>query len=189
MIDPIRRAYARLGLSPDASPTAVRRRFRTLVRMWHPDRFASDPVAAQEATERMAQINRDYQLLTQRIGVVPQAAASVDAAAPRTLSRAEVDSLVSSIGTEGPLDQLFSELDYFYFFSRHPPRLSGPSGRVTLATLAAAGTLGALWTAWVTTDATGPDTFSWSMIAVGALLAFVAGLEIRELIRARRFKA
>ena len=56
-------AYATLGLRRGASAAAVKRRYRALVRQWHPDRFASDPQGVTEATLMLKAINRAYKMI------------------------------------------------------------------------------------------------------------------------------
>jgi hypothetical protein len=130
MSDAARRAYATLGLPPGAAPALVKRRYRQLVRQWHPDRFASDAANQAEATERLAHFNAAYHLLTaeadsptapaadSRASSRPSAARSRPAAAASSppsatgrLSREQIEAMVQSIGTEGPLDGILSWLD------------------------------------------------------------------------------
>jgi hypothetical protein len=109
-MDDVRRAYAVLGLPADSSYAAVRRRYRALVKTWHPDRFAADPQAQAEANIRMRAINAAYTTLMERQvfskfpGTTYQARASAET--ERRLSREEIDTMVAGIGTEGPLDGL-----------------------------------------------------------------------------------
>lgn len=122
MHDDVRRAYAILGLPPGASSGQLRRRYRALVKTWHPDRFASDPVGQAAASERLAHINGAYRLLTE--GVLPAQPLDPPVSAPHAeqaarqphqpyarLSREEIDRMVAAIGTEGPLDSLFGWFD------------------------------------------------------------------------------
>lgn len=58
------RALAVLGLPADATPEAIRRRHRELVRRFHPDAQPNlGPVAQREATERFQEIQRAYETL------------------------------------------------------------------------------------------------------------------------------
>jgi hypothetical protein len=66
MSDELRSAYAALGLQPGAPLTKVKRQFKTLVRRWHPDRFASDPQGAAEANDRLRVINNAYSTILAR---------------------------------------------------------------------------------------------------------------------------
>ncbi len=61
MPDPLRQAYATLGVPQDASRRTLKARRKALVRQWHPDRFQNDPMGQAEATERMRAINDAYE--------------------------------------------------------------------------------------------------------------------------------
>lgn len=52
--------YRLLNLEPGASPEEVKRAFREQVGLWHPDRFAGDPVAQRRAADRLRQIIEAY---------------------------------------------------------------------------------------------------------------------------------
>ena len=108
MTDNVRRAYAVLGL-PEGSPhTAVRKRYMSLVKTWHPDRFASDPQGQAEAGERLRVINAAYSTLERRFGMpTPNATGQPKKPVGRRLTREEIDAIVSAIGSDGPLDDLF----------------------------------------------------------------------------------
>jgi len=61
---PRERALATLGLPAEATPDAIRRRHRALVRRFHPDAHRTlGPVAQREATERFLAIQRAYEEL------------------------------------------------------------------------------------------------------------------------------
>lgn len=107
-MDATRRSYAVLGLPPGSSYPAVRKRYMSLVKTWHPDRFASDPQGQAEAGERLRVINTAYSTL-ERCLDTPSAETPRRSpkASGRRLSRAEIDAIVAAIGSEGPLDDLF----------------------------------------------------------------------------------
>ena len=65
MPDELRSAYAVLGLRPGASLHRVKRQFKTLVRRWHPDRFANDAQGKAEANDRLRVINIAYSTILQ----------------------------------------------------------------------------------------------------------------------------
>lgn len=46
-----------LGLELGATLAEAEAKYRVLVRLWHPDRFAADPASAADATERMKRLN------------------------------------------------------------------------------------------------------------------------------------
>ncbi|MEH2459567.1 J domain-containing protein [Nostoc sp.] len=55
-------AYEILGLEPGASPAQVKRAYRKLVKIWHPDRFLEQK-QKQEAEEKIKSINVAYNKL------------------------------------------------------------------------------------------------------------------------------
>jgi len=65
MPDELRSAYAVLGLKPGASLPEVKQQFKTLVRRWHPDRYANDPQGRAEANDRLRVINNAYSTILQ----------------------------------------------------------------------------------------------------------------------------
>lgn len=60
-------AFRTLHLSPDATLKEVRHAYRTLVRSWHPDRYAHDPNLQQAAQERLKEINAAYHIARKNI--------------------------------------------------------------------------------------------------------------------------
>ena len=52
-----------LGLEPGASREEVKKAYRDLSKVWHPDRFAEDPTLQQKAGEQLKAINDAYQHL------------------------------------------------------------------------------------------------------------------------------
>ena len=58
----IERAYRLLGVTPDTSALRIKRAYRQLARVWHPDKFAQSTTDQRRATERMREINEAYQL-------------------------------------------------------------------------------------------------------------------------------
>lgn len=59
----IRNSYRALELDEGASPDAVKDAYRTLVKVWHPDRFGSDEKLRLRAEEKLKEINEAYELL------------------------------------------------------------------------------------------------------------------------------
>ena len=53
-------AFAVLGVPASASLADVKRAYRKLVAVWHPDRFARDPQRQSQAQERLKEINAAY---------------------------------------------------------------------------------------------------------------------------------
>ena len=56
-------AFLILECEPGCSEEVVRSSYRQMVRVWHPDRFETDPKLKQKATEKMKLLNEAYQLL------------------------------------------------------------------------------------------------------------------------------
>jgi DnaJ-like protein len=117
--DDRRRACAVLGLPRDAGPEEIRRRYKALVRRWHPDRHMADPRGATEAAARLREINAAYARL-RRLEVPPVSTPSAPevswhppAAPGRRLTREEIDRMVQSIGTEGFFEIAFGDVAWF----------------------------------------------------------------------------
>ena len=49
-----------LGVDSDASFEATRQAYKDLVRVWHPDRFQSDPELQRRAEQQLQRINEAY---------------------------------------------------------------------------------------------------------------------------------
>lgn len=109
-MDETARAYATLGVAPGAPLGEVRKRYRALVRQWHPDRFAADPQGQAEAAVRMRAINDAFRCVAARTtvpqpGPDPRAPAAGRSYRPgRRLTREEIDRMVETMGNDGPLD-------------------------------------------------------------------------------------
>ena len=52
-----------LGLGPHAIPQEIEETYRTLVKVWHPDRFAHDPKLRRDAEEKLKEINSAHEYL------------------------------------------------------------------------------------------------------------------------------
>lgn len=116
-VDDVRRSYAVLGLRPGAQLGQVRRRYKALVKKWHPDRYAADPVGQAEAANRMREINVAYDLLMQRLGPteVPhhfETRRSSRIPERDRLSREEIESIVRAIGSQGPVDTFLESVGW-----------------------------------------------------------------------------
>ena len=66
-----------LGVGPGATPKEVKEAYRDLVKVWHPDRFGSDPRLRQKAEEKLKEINDAYGLL--QSGLVSNGSAAAEA--------------------------------------------------------------------------------------------------------------
>ena len=116
-MDELARAYVTLGVTPAATLGDVRKRYKALVRKWHPDRFARDPQGQAEASLRMRAINDAFRTIVAsraepRIDPsgAPEAAATAYPRSPsfsgRRLTREEIDRMVETMKHDGPLDWL-----------------------------------------------------------------------------------
>jgi curved DNA-binding protein CbpA len=52
-----------LALRPGATAVEIKEAYRDMVKVWHPDRFGSDPRLRQKAEDKLKQINKAYQIL------------------------------------------------------------------------------------------------------------------------------
>ncbi len=57
--------YEILGVSPDADEETIKKKYRELVKKYHPDRYVNTPMADM-ASEKMKQINEAYDMLTNK---------------------------------------------------------------------------------------------------------------------------
>ncbi|MBI5655509.1 MAG: J domain-containing protein [Geobacter sp.] len=64
--------YEILGLKPDATSQEVRRAYRELVRVWHPDRFGDDLHLQQLAQEKLKEINEAYRVVKVDLAAHPR---------------------------------------------------------------------------------------------------------------------
>jgi preprotein translocase subunit Sec63 len=56
-------AFRVLGVEPGVGPLAARRRYRELIKEWHPDRHPAGSAAQAEATRRTQEINVAYRTI------------------------------------------------------------------------------------------------------------------------------
>ena len=61
MINDLQDCYRLLDVEPGAPRETVKRAYRELVRVWHPDRFEHDPALQQKVQEKLKQINLAYE--------------------------------------------------------------------------------------------------------------------------------
>ena len=55
--------YTTLGLHPDAKFNEIKHAYRTLVKRWHPDRFATDTDRLRQALEHFHAVTHAYAML------------------------------------------------------------------------------------------------------------------------------
>jgi hypothetical protein len=63
--------YRILGLKPGASPDDARSAYKSLVKIWHPDRFPENSTAQQQAEEKLKAINTAYQRIRDDLTAAP----------------------------------------------------------------------------------------------------------------------
>ena len=61
MLGGLRECYRTLDVEPGASLEEVKRSYRELVKVWHPDRFTNDPSLQSKAQEKLKPINLAYE--------------------------------------------------------------------------------------------------------------------------------
>ena len=89
-MDELSEHYRVLGLSPGATPAAIKQAYRDLVKVWHPDRFLHDDRLRVMAQEKLKEINGAYEILcahefnpTAEPAADPEPQASAEAPLPR----------------------------------------------------------------------------------------------------------
>ena len=116
----LRRACAVLGLSIPVNEDRLKRRYKALVRRWHPDRYQADPAGQAEATRRLCDINIAYDMLSRTLGT-REAAEEVPtppppAAPSYTWSKERVDAIVDSMNESNRLE-LFPDWNFHRIIS------------------------------------------------------------------------
>jgi len=99
MLDPVRKAYATIGVTPGVSARELKQQYKRLVRQWHPDRWTHDPVGQIDAAEKMRAINDAYSTLHR---LLPRDVER-QPGAKRSLTKEEMDAIVQAIGTDSPV--------------------------------------------------------------------------------------
>lgn len=68
MINDLTESYRILDLEPGASAEDIKRSYRELVKVWHPDRFRGDAKLCAKAEEKLKQINIAFERLCNAVG-------------------------------------------------------------------------------------------------------------------------
>ncbi|MDZ8185981.1 MAG: DnaJ domain-containing protein [Nostoc sp. ChiSLP02] len=82
-------AYEILELEPGASPAQLKRAYRKLVKVWHPDRFF-DRKQKQEAEEKIKKINVAYNKLKSELPFQPPTTANPSSSSPKNTTKVSV---------------------------------------------------------------------------------------------------
>ncbi len=69
--DQVRNCLQTLELGEGASMEAIRRAYKDLVRVWHPDRFSGDPGLRRRAEEKSKRLNVAYETLVRHFEHTP----------------------------------------------------------------------------------------------------------------------
>src|SRR4030095_11043958 len=59
--------YELFGLAPGSSVEELKKAYRDLVKVWHPDRFGGNPPLQRKAQEKLKQVNLAYERLQLRL--------------------------------------------------------------------------------------------------------------------------
>jgi hypothetical protein len=82
-MDDLRESYRLLEVEPGATPEELKRAYRDLVKVWHPDRFADDLRLQSRAQEKLKQINLAYAKISEPRVIPPARPAAPPEPAPR----------------------------------------------------------------------------------------------------------
>ena len=95
-MDNLSKCFQTLGLESNASPEEVKKAYRDLVQVWHPDRFSHDDRLRLIAQEKLKEINGAFELL--------KAASFESSIAPEPTQSAEAEPTSSDAdqGEEAP---------------------------------------------------------------------------------------
>ena len=63
LMNNIAQHYQTLGIALTASPEDIKRAYRSLAKVWHPDRFLHDPILRAKAEQEIKRINQAYQAI------------------------------------------------------------------------------------------------------------------------------
>lgn len=127
-MDTLLRYYEILGLKPDATSQEVRRAYRELVRVWHPDRFGDDLHLQQVAQEKLKEINEAYRVVKVDLASHPR---------PETRQKAQAQPFATPVPPPPPEDETVA-----------PPHRSAPSPRKPAPSSFTLGTLLPFFSSW-----------------------------------------
>lgn len=78
----IQRCYEILEISPTATVDEIKRIYRDMVAVWHPDRFAHNPRLQERAGKKLQEMNQAYDTLTALLGEPGEAGQKKPSATP-----------------------------------------------------------------------------------------------------------
>jgi hypothetical protein len=168
MTDDVRRAFATLSLPADSSRAAVARRYKILVRRWHPDRFTGDPQGVVEATQRLRAINVAHDTIKAHWQQAP--AAVVTNPGTRTDQPPRPAATTTNAFTRDQVDDIIGAILHRETLWE---RLKAEPWNRSLSLLLAIGNLA--WSLWVwrRTPGDGTALFFMGVVTSGGFLPFV----------------
>jgi len=124
--NPVDHGYAVLGLPRGSSERVAARRYRLLVKRWHPDQYANDPQGFAEATIRMRAINDAYAAvkaagLPRAVTDQPRHQEHSSHQTPSqhshlTLTPEQIDEIAKAVGTRSFVDEALNILGWVWPF-------------------------------------------------------------------------
>jgi len=70
----LEQSYRVLGIGSNAGPSEIKRAYRDLVKVWHPDRFPGEPRLQEKAQEQLKKINLAYRKIMSQEAESPDTA-------------------------------------------------------------------------------------------------------------------
>jgi curved DNA-binding protein CbpA len=124
----IKLAFRTLGLESDASAQAIKEAYRDLVKVWHPDRFASDARLQAKAQEKLTQINSALEKLraANLLEVIPERSGLHET--PRAKSSKQNTNQEANSDSVS-VSKVFDKQSNLYRYIKRVPLVTGFDGR------------------------------------------------------------